>query len=191
MEQEYSGRDFGSFEGEQVGGAFVAARAVFAGSVVPELIGDGLGEEIGFGRKNLSIKEFGFDGIVDAFDVGIGVRAGRRIKAVLGAEGLLDAQMKALGPIMEGIAIELDAQVGGEDDLVGIQAVLLEVSQKAPDGESGVGFGEFVAVSQELSAAGEFADGVLEVRQAVALHLWPVEGNVGEVLHIHLEASEG
>ena len=131
MEQEYSGGDFGSFEGEQVGGAFVAARAVFAGSVVPELIGDGLGEEIGFGRKNLSIKEFGFDGIVDAFDVGIGVRAGRRIKAVFGAEGLLDAQMKALGPIMESVAIELDAQVGGDDDLVGIQAGLLQVSKKS------------------------------------------------------------
>ena len=29
------------------------------------------------------------------------------------------------------------------------------------------------------------------MRQAVALHLGPEEGNVGEVLHLHLETSEG
>ena len=29
------------------------------------------------------------------------------------------------------------------------------------------------------------------MRQAVVLHLGPVEGNIGEVFHIHLEASKG
>ena len=45
-------------------------------------------------------------------------------------------------------------------------------------------------VGQELRAAGEFANGVLEAGQAVALHLGPIEGDVGEVFHIHLEAGE-
>ena len=130
MEQEYSGREIRGFDGQQVGRAFVAARTVLAGGVVPELIG-GLGKEICFGGKNLSIEEFGFDGVVDTFDIGIGIGAGRRIEAVLGVEGLLDAQVKTVGPIMDGIAIELDAQVGGDDDLVGIQAGLLQVSKKS------------------------------------------------------------
>ena len=35
-----------------------------------------------------------------------------------------------------------------------------------------------------------FADGVLESRQTVGLHLGPVEGNVDEVFGIHLKARE-
>jgi hypothetical protein len=31
----------------------------------------------------------------------------------------------------------------------------------------------------------------LELGQAVALHLRPVEGDVGEVFHVHLETGEG
>ena len=180
----------GSFAGEKVGRTLVTARTIFARGVVPELISRGLGEEVSLGGKDLSIEQLGFDGVMDTFDIGIGVGTGGRVEAVLGAEALLDAEMKALGPVMDGIAIELDAQIGGEDDWVGIQAVLLQVSQKAPDGEGGVGFGQFVAVGQELGAAGQFANGVLEVGQTVALHLGPVEGDVGEVFDIHLEASK-
>jgi len=68
--------------------------------------------------------------------------------------------------------------------------MLLEVFEETVDTQGGVGFGEFIAVGQELGATGEFANGVLETGQAVALHLGPIEGDVGEVLHIHLEARE-
>jgi len=46
-------------------------------------------------------------------------------------------------------------------------------------------------VGQELRAAGEFANGVLEAGPAVVLHLGPEEGNTGEVLHVYSEAGEG
>ncbi len=60
-----------------------------------------------------------------------------------------------------------------------------------PQARDGIGFGEFVALGQELGAAGKFAEGVLETGQAIGLHLGPIEGDVGEIFDIHLEAGEG
>lgn len=191
MEQEYFGRDVWRFESQEVGGALVAPRAILASGIVPELVGGGFGKEISFGGKDLSIEEFGFDGVMDTFNIGVGIGAGGRVKAVLSTEGLLDGKVKALGSVVNGIAIEFAAQVGGDDDLVGIDAVALEVLEEAMDAEGRIGFGEFVTVGQELRAAGELANGVLEAGQAVVLHLGPIEGNIGEVLHVHLEAGEG
>ena len=179
-----------SFEGEQIGGTFVTPRTVFTRGVVPELVGGGFGQEVGFGGKDLGIEQFRFDGGMNAFDVGVGVGAGRRIEAVLGLVFLFDGQMETTDLVVDGIAIEFDAQIGGEDDLGRIDAVVFEVFKKAVDGEGGVGFGKFVAVGQELGAAGKFADGVLEAGQAIGLHLRPIEGNVGEIFDIHLKAGE-
>jgi hypothetical protein len=191
MEQEDFWRDEGSFGSQEIGWAFVTAGAVFASGVVPKLVSGAFGKEIGSAIKALSIIELGFDGVVDTFDICIGIRAGRRIKGVLGAPALFDGEVKAFWPIMDGIAIELRAQIGGDDHLAGIHFVLVQMFEESFDGEGGVCLGQFVAVSQELSATGEFSDGVLEARQTVFLHLWPEEGNVGQVLHIHLEASKG
>jgi len=191
MEQEYFGGKFGGFDRQEVGGTFVTARTVFASGVVPELIRGGLGEEVRFGRKDLGIEQLGFDGVVDTFDIGIGIGTGGRVEAMLGIEGLLDGEMKAFGPVVNGIPVEFNPQIGGDDNLVGVHAMLLQVFKETLDGEGRVGFGEFVAVGQELSAARQFADGVLETGQAVVLHLRPIEGDVGEMFHIHLEASEG
>jgi len=105
------------FEGEQVGGALVAARTIFAGGIVPELIGGGFGKEISFGGKDLGIEEFHFDGVVNAFDVGIGVGAGRGIEAMLGLVFLLDGEMEAAGLVMDGGPVEFDSQIGGENGL--------------------------------------------------------------------------
>jgi len=180
-----------SFEGEQIGGTFVTPRTVFTRGIVTELVGGGFSQEVGFGGKDLGIEQFGFDGGVNTFDVGVGVGAGRRIEAVLGLMFLFDRQMEATDLVVDGIAIKFDSQIGGEDDLGGIDAVVFEVLEKAVDGEGGIGFGKFVAVGQELGAAGKFADGVLETREAIGLHLRPVERNVGEIFDIHLEAGEG
>ena len=68
----------GSFTSEEVGGAFVTARTVLASGIVPELIGGGLSEEVGFGGEDLNIEEFGFDGVVNTFDIGIGIKTGGR-----------------------------------------------------------------------------------------------------------------
>lgn len=154
------------------------------------MVGGNFGEEVRFGGEDLSVKEFGFDGAVNAFDIGIGVGAGGGIEAVFGLEVLLEGEVEAADSIITGIAIELRTQVGGEGDGGGVQAMIFEVLEEALDGEGGIGFGEFVAVGQELSAAGELADGVLEAGQAIGLHLGPVEGNIGEVFDIHLEAGE-
>ena len=69
--------------------------------------------------------------------------------------------------------------------------MVFEVLKKAVGGEGGAGFGKLVAAGQELGAAGKFAEGVLEARPAIGLPLGPVEGKIGEVFDIHLEAGEG
>ena len=190
VEQGDCGGDLRRFDGQQVGRAFISARTVFTGGVVPELVGGGFGEEIGFGREDLSLEQFGFDGVVNAFDVGVGVGAGRGIEAVLGVVFLFDGPVKAADLIVGGVAVVFGAEVGGDDDLGGVEAMVFEMGEEAIHGQGGVSFGEFVAVGQELGAAREFADGVLEAGQAIGLHLRPVEREVGEVFDIHLEAGE-
>ena|SRR6267142_156509 len=180
-----------SFGGQEIGRALIAARAVFAGDVVPELVSSTFGEEVGSRVKTLSVVKLGFDGVMDTFDIGVGIRTGGRVEGMLGAPALLDGEVKAFRAIVYGIAIELSAQIGGNDHLASIDLVLVEMFEESFDRESGVGLGEFVAISQELGTAGQFPDGVLEARQTVLLHLGPKEGNIGEVFHIHLEASKG
>lgn len=181
----------GSFEGQQVGWAFKTARTVFACGVVPELVGRGFGQEIGFGRKDLGIEQFSFDGVVNTFDIRVGVGAGRGIEAVLGLKFLFDGPVEAAGLVMGGVAVKLASQIGGDDNPGGVDAVVFEVLEEPIHGEGGVGFGEFVAVGQELGAARKLADGVLEARQTIGLHLRPVERDVGEIFDIHLEAGKG
>ena len=180
----------GSFEGEQIGGAFISARTIFAGGVVPELVGGSFSKEIGFGREDLSIEQISFDGVVNAFDIGVGVGAGGGIKAVLGLMFLFDGPVKAADLIVDGVAVVFGSQVGGDDDLGGVDAMVFEMGEEAIRSEGGVSFGEFVAVGQELGAARKFADGVLEAGQAIGLHLRPIEGDVGKIFDIHLEAGK-
>jgi len=194
VKQEDLGRDFPGavlvFEGQQVQRTLVTTGAVLAGDIVPELVGADLGEEIAAMVEGLGIEELGLDGGVDALDIGVGIGTGGRVEAVPGSEALLDGEMKTLGPVVDSVAVELHAQVGGDDDLRGVDPVVPEVAQEALDGQCGVGLGEFVAVGQELGAAGEFADRVLEAGEFEGLHLGPVDGDVGEIFDIHLEAGE-
>jgi len=190
VEQEDCGGNLGGFDGQQVSGAFISARTIFAGGVVPELVGGGFSEEIGFGREDLSLEQFGFDGVVNAFNVGVGIGAGRGIEAVLGAVFLLDGPVEAAHLVVSGVAVIFGAQVGGDDDLGSVEAMVIEMGEEAIHSQGGVGFGEFVAVGQELGAARQFADGVLEAGQAIGLHLRPIEGEVGEIFDIHLEAGK-
>jgi hypothetical protein len=140
------------FECQEVGGAFVAPGTILASGIVPELVGGGFGEEIGFGGKDLSIEEFGFDGVMHTFNIGIGIGARRRVEAVLSTEGLLDGEVKALGPVVNGIAIEFATQVGSDDDLAGIDAVALEVFEEAMDAEGRIGFGEWPGTARRRRA---------------------------------------
>ena len=118
------------FPGEQVQRAEVAARAVLTGHVVTELVGADFGEEVGAAVEGLGVEELAFDGVVDALDVGIGVGTGGRVEAMPGSVPLLDGEMEALGPVIDGAAIELRSQVGGDDDLGGVQAWLLRCWRK-------------------------------------------------------------
>ncbi len=128
---------------------------------------------------------------MDALDIGVGIGSGWGIEAMGGAVLLFDGAMKAGGQIMHGVAIELDAQVSGDDDFFGFEAVVFEMLQEAIHGPGGIGFGQFVAVGQELSATGQLPDGVLEAGQTVGPHLRPVEREIGQVFDIHLETGEG
>jgi hypothetical protein len=149
------------------------------------LAGGRFSEEVRPRVKALGIVEFGFDGMMNVFDVGVGVGAGGWVEALLDREG------EALGAVKDRIAVEFGAQVGRQDDLVRIDTVLLEMPGEAFHREGGVGFGQFVAAGRELNAAGEFAQGVLKTGQAVFLHLGPVERDIGVVFGLHLEAGKG
>ena len=158
----------GSLDGQQIGWALIAARTVFAGGVVPELVGGGFGKEVGFGGKDLGVEQFGFHGIVNAFDIGIGVGAGRGIEAVLRLIFMFDSEVKAAGLVVGGVAVKRSSQVGGEDDLGSVDTVVFEMLEEAIHREGGISVGEFMAIGQKLGAAGKFADGVLEAGQALA-----------------------
>jgi hypothetical protein len=149
------------FESREVGGALVVMGTVLASGIVPELVGGGFGEEISFRGKDLGIEQFGFDGVMHTFDIGIGIGAGGRVKAVLGPEGLLDGEVRALRPVVKGNAIEFAAQVGGDDELTGIDAVALEVLEEALDAAGRIGFVDLVTVCQERRTAGEIPPKVL------------------------------
>ena len=105
---------------QQIGGAFIAARAIFTRSVVAELIGGGSSKEVGFRSKDLGVEQFGFDGGVDAFHIIVGIGTGWRIEAVLGLIFLFDGRVETPRLVMDGVAVELNAQIGGEDDLSGV-----------------------------------------------------------------------
>ena len=66
--------------------------------------------------EDLGVEQFGFNGGMDAFDVGIGVWASRRIEAMLGVVFLFDGLMETVGLIIEGLAIEFGTQIGGDHD---------------------------------------------------------------------------
>ena len=179
------------FESEQIGWAFVTTGTIFARGIVPELVGGRFGQEVAFRRKDLSIEEFGFDGVVDAFDIGIGVGTGRRIEAMFGLVFLLEGGVETTELVMNGIPIELTAQIRGNDHLRSIQAVVFKVLEKTIGGEGGIGFGKFIALSRELGAARQLPEGVWKTGQAIGLHLRPVKGEVGQIFDIHWEAGEG
>ena len=191
MEQEDSGIEVRRFLFQEVQGAFPVPRAIFAAHIVPELIGGHFGKEVLGIAEVFQIVEFGFNGAVDAFDIAIGVGAGRRDEAMRGAKECFDSVGKAAVSFAVGGTIELAAVVGLDNDLIELDAVSLEVFEQAASGQIGVGEADFIGVGQELGAAGEFAQGVLKFRQVVAFHLRPVVGQIGEEFHIELEVGEG
>ena len=87
--------------------------------------------------------------------------------------------MKALGPVVSSVVIKFGSQSGGDNGVVCVHAVLLEVLEKAFHAQGRVGFGAFIAVGQELGAAGELAKGVLAAGQVVALPLGPLAVGAG------------
>ena len=131
VKQAYFGWDLGSFAGEPIGWTFKSARTVFARGIVPELVSGGFGKEVGFGRKDLGLEPFGFAAGMDAFDIGMGVGAGRGVEVVFGlktaepfaggaartlagASGRLDALFESGGdPLMA----EGELRVAGADHL--------------------------------------------------------------------------
>jgi hypothetical protein len=73
--------------GEEIGRSEVGARAVFAGEVEEVLVGGGGGDEGGSVVEMFEVEEFGFDGGVAGFDVGVGVWASGRVEAMEGTRG--------------------------------------------------------------------------------------------------------
>ncbi len=158
---------------------------------MPELVGGGLGEEVGAVVEHLGVKEFAFDGAVDGLDVGVGVGTVRGIEFVLGVPALLDGADEAVGLEMHGVAVEFAAEVGADLDGARLNPVAHQVGAEAVGGQGGVRLGQFVAVGQEVAPDAALADGGLKPWQAVGLHLWPVDRQIGEVFGVHAEAGEG
>lgn len=185
-EENFGAEVRGAF-GEEIGRGGVAAGAVFAGEVEEVLVGGRGGEEVRGVVETFQIEELGFDRGVAAFDIGIGVGVGRRVEAVSGADGR-EGAVKTVGTVVDGVAVELGAEVGADDQLGEVEAVRGEVGQHALERERGVGFREFAGVAQEERAERFAANGVLEAGHAGLLHLGEVVGNVVEVFGVHLQA---
>ncbi len=177
--------------GEECGRGAVTAGAVFTGEVEAVLVGGDGGEEERRAGEVLQVEALGLDGGVAAFDVdvGVGVGAGGRIEAVARAGGD-EAAVEAVGAVVDGVAVELAAQIGAHLDLGQVEAVGAEVREDAGRGERGVGFRAVGGVGEEERAGGFVADRVLERGQRLRLQLRPVVGNIGEILGVHLQATE-
>ena len=121
----------------------------------PKLVSGRFGKEVGFGGKDLCIEQFGFDGVVNAFDVGVGVGAGRGVEAMFGLIFLFDGQVVCGSLIVGGAAVEFEPPIGGDDDLGGVDVMVIEMFKEPIDSEGGVSFGKLIAIGQELWAPQE------------------------------------
>jgi hypothetical protein len=151
--------------GEEIGRSEVGTGAVFAGEVEEVLVGGGGGDEGGSVGKVFEVEEFGFDGCAAGFDVGVGVGASGRVEAMECPRGG-DGAVKAVRAVVDGVTVELGAQVGADFVLGQRDAMVAQVVEHACDGEGGIGFGEGGGVGQKEGASGLVADGVLEAGQA-------------------------
>lgn len=138
-EQEHSRVDVGSAGGENLGRRAEATGAIFAGEVEEVLVGGDGGEEVGRAGEVFEIEELGLDGGVAAFDIGIGIGTCGGIEAMPGARGG-DAAVEAVRAVVDGVAIELAAQVSAHFEVRQSDAVRFEVREDAGLGECGVGF---------------------------------------------------
>lgn len=176
--------------GEEFGRSVITTGAVLAGEVEEGLVGGDGGEEVRGVAEGFQVEELGFDGGVAAFDVGVGVGASGRVEAVRGAGGG-EGAVEAVGAVVDGVAVELAAEVGAHFEVGEVEAVLAQVRGDAGGGERGVGLREVGGVGEEERAGGFVADGILETGHAGLLHLRIVVGDVVEVFGVHLEAAEG
>jgi hypothetical protein len=82
-----------------------------------------------------------------------------------GADGG-EGAVKPIVSVVDGVGVELGAEVGAHDQLGEVEAVGLEVRGDAGGGEGGVDLGEFAGVGEEEGAEGFAANGVLEAGHA-------------------------
>ena len=101
------------------------------------LVGGDSVEEVGGPPEALEVEELGLDGGVTALDVGVGVGPGWRVEAVLGAGGQ-DGAVEAVRSVVDGVAIELAAEVGAYFNLGEVDAVGAQVLEYALQREGGV-----------------------------------------------------
>ena len=123
---------------EDVGWGAIATGAVLAGEVEEVLVGGDRVEEVGGPPEVLEVEELGLDGGVTALDVGVGVGAGWRVEAVLGAGGQ-DGAVESIRTVVDGVAVELAAEVGAYFNLGEVDAVDAQVLEYAVQREGGVG----------------------------------------------------
>ena len=154
------------------------------------LIAGGLVDEVGEAGEGLQLVELGFDRSVHALDVGVVVGVGDAVEAVIGAELALDGVHEAVFGVVQAVAAELGAVVGGEHEIAEVDAAARAVGQEAPDGQCCVGDAELAAVGEELGAGALVAHGELVAGQAQLEHLPAIGGDVREVLGVHLEVQQ-
>jgi len=141
-------------------------------------------------RKGLDVEELRFLVGMEAFHIRVGIGVATDA-AMMGGEELLDGVRETAIGLVHRLAVELAAAVGLDDDVLGGDAIALQVLQQTTNGEFGIGDRQFAAVGQERGAGLDAANGVLEFGQAKSLHLRPVVRDVVEVFDIHLEMRQG
>jgi hypothetical protein len=98
--------------------------------------------------------------------------------------------VEAVGAVVDGVAVELGAQIGAHEQLREVEAVRAKVIEDALQRQGGVGFRQLGGVGEEKGSAAFAANRVLEPRHARLLQLGKVMRDVVEVFGVHLQAQQ-
>ena len=163
---------------------FLAAIGPHEVEVMP--VGGHLAPEVRRAGEGFTVEELVFDQAVHRLHVTLpGVTLGRD-GAMVCTQGADGGGQALLVLVFE----ELTTVVGLPGQTGQIDAVPGQMDGELFGQEGGVGLGQFVGVAGEAGAGDRLAGGVLEAGQLEVGHLWPVMGNVLQILGVGGELAE-
>ena len=147
-----------------------------------ELVERSLGEEVGAAGEGFDFEELVFDEAMDGLDVALVGVSARGDALVLRAEEGDGAGEAIAGAVRLQCANKLAAVIGLPSQVGEVDAAALEMGLDALSNQFTGSFGAALGEGQENQAAADVACGVLDGRQAKALRLRPVGGEIIQVL---------